>query len=232
MRHVFLPSALLLLGLASPAVSATEAEKPRLPTVELTAEASVETANDLAVTQAYFEASGNAPGPLATEVNQVIAEALKTAKAYPQVKVKTAGTYTGPVYGRNGRSIEAWRMRSSLSLESRDMEALSQFLGKIQGRLAVSAISFSPAPETRRAAEDAALVQALANFEARAQLAAKALGKRYRVRQVNIGQGGGQPPMPIYRAQAMAAAEAAPAPLEAGQSSVTIQISGSVELLD
>ena len=78
MRYPALPAALLALVLtgAAPATRG-ETEAPKLPTLELSAEGSAEAANDLAVAQAYFEASDSAPGVLAAEVNRVIAEALK-----------------------------------------------------------------------------------------------------------------------------------------------------------
>lgn len=226
----------ILLALAAP-VHAAEPDKPRQPTLELSAEASVEAPNDLASAQAYAEATGPSAAALATQINKTIAAALETARSFPTVKVRSGGTHTGPIYasGRliGGRAeIEGWRMRSSLVLESRDPAALAALIGKLQGSLAVAEMNFRPAPETRRQAEDAALVEALKHFEARAKLAAGTLGRRYRIAQVSISTQGMPPPGgPIYRA-AMAQSEAAPAPVQAGESSVVVQVSGSVELID
>lgn len=224
--------ALLTAGalFAGPA-RATE-DPPALPTIELSATGTAAAPNDLATAQAFHEAAGNSPGTLAAEVNRVVEEALTRARRHPKVSVRSAGTQTFPVYSRNGRSIEAWRMRSSLQLESRDVGALSILLGELQDTLAVSSVTLAPAPETRRSAEDDALVKALHSFEARAKLAAGTLGKRYRIRGLNIESDSARPPGPqLYRA-AMASAESAPAPMVAGESEVLVRVSGRVELLD
>jgi len=41
------------------------------------------------------------------------------------------------MHGKLGRTIEAWRMRSEILLETRDMAALSELLGKLQATLSV-----------------------------------------------------------------------------------------------
>lgn len=206
------------------------------PTVELSAEASVGAANDLAVAHAYVEASGPSPAALAAEINRTIADALESAKRYPAVEVRSAGHQSNPIYGSgrlgSGRAeIEGWRMRATLELESADLAALSDLIGQLQKTMAVADIGLSPSPTTRREAEDRALVEALKNFEARAKLAASTLGRNYRLRELHVNTGSQRPPMPMVRA-AMASADAAPMPLQAGEGIVTVNISGSVELID
>lgn len=231
MRQFLLFPIALFVSLAAAAQPAT-AEWPQLPFVELSAEGSADAANDLATAQAYHETTGESPARVSAEVNRAIEAALATAKSHPEVEVRSAGVQTFPVRSRDGRNIDAWRMRSSLLMQTRDIEALTRLLGKLQGSLAVSSIELAPAPETRRAAEDKALVQAIGNFEARAALAAKTLGKRYRIRQLAIDANGARPPVaPMYRA-ALASAEAAPAPIAAGESALVVRVSGRIELLD
>lgn len=200
--------------------------------VDLGAEASRPAVNDLVRVTVYAEASDSNPAELARRVNGEIAQALKVAKARPEIAVKTGGLHSYPVYAQN-RKLESWRMRSELILESRDAAAVSELLGQLQQqRLAVGALQHLPAPETRRQVEDEATRAALQAFEARARLVAEALGKPYRIKQLNIQQsGGGQPPMPMLRASAMSM-EAAPAPLEAGTTLLTTTIGGQIELGD
>ncbi|MCB1945553.1 MAG: cyclic nucleotide-binding protein, partial [Thauera sp.] len=63
-------------------------------------------------------------------------------------------------------------------------------------------------------------------------LIADTLGRRYRIAHLAVGDHGLQPPpMPRMRAAVMAA-EAAPAPLEGGESRVSVHVSGRIELLD
>lgn len=204
------------------------------PTIDLSAEGRAHAANDMAVAEAYFESTGAEPATVAQTVNRAIAAALETAKKHPTVKVQSSGTSTWPVYTKNTRDISGWRMRSSLSLESRDMAALSTLIGTLQRTLAIGTLSVQPAPETVEKASDTATVAAIESFRQRANLVADALGKSYRIKHLNIGSQGG--PQPVYRARAMrsdmamSAAEAAP--VEAGDTRIEIQVNGTIELMD
>jgi predicted secreted protein len=212
--------------------AASAAEPPALPTVELAAEASAAAPNDLAVAVLYAERNGPSAAAVAREVNRDIATALETARAEAAVKSQTGNVSTWPIYGRDGRGrIEAWRMRSEIRLESTDAGAMSELVGKLQTSLALAQVSMEPAPESRRKAVAEATVGALHAFEARAKLIADTLGRRYRIAHLAVGDHGLQPPMPRMRAAAMAA-EAAPAPLEGGESRVAVHVSGRIELVD
>jgi len=201
--------------------------------VDLSAEASRPVANDMVRASVFSEASGNNPAELARRVNTDIAEALKVIRAKTGVSVKSGHQATYPVYGQ-AQKIDGWRMRSELVIESKDTGAVSELLGKLQQmRLAVGALSQMPSPETRRQVEDEATREAIRAFQSRAAVVAEQLGKGWKIKQLNIQQGGGMP-IPMMRASrgAMLAAEAAPAPLEAGESLLTTNISGQIELAD
>ena len=201
--------------------------------VDLSAEASRPATNDMVRASVFSEASGNNPAELARRVNADIAEALKLIRAKSGVTVKSGQQSTYPVYGQ-AQKIDGWRMRSELVIESKDTGAVSELLGKLQQmRLAVGAVSQMPSPETRRQVEDEATREAIRAFQSRAAVVAEQLGKDWKIKQLNIQQGGGMP-MPMMRASrgAMLAAEAAPAPLEAGESLLTTNISGQIELAD
>ena len=190
-------------------------------------------ANDLGRASAYAEMTGADPADVARKVKALIADGLATAKAQPGVTVKSGGTHTWPVYGKGGRTIEGWRMRSELLLESRDAGALSTAVGKLQATLAVGNIAFAPAPETRRQAEDAATLEAIEAFNAKAARIAATLKKPYRIRQLSVNGAGHFPqPYPLARGAALMAAEAAPMPVEAGESNITVNVNGQIELLD
>lgn len=200
-------------------------------TIDLSAEASRPAANDLARATVFAEATSASPGESAKKVNALIAEAVSTAKGYARVKVQTAGTQTYPVYAKGGK-IEAWRMRSEISLESSDTGTLSELLGKLQANLGVSGVNMLPSPETRKKAENEAILEAIAAFRNRAKLVADALGKPYRIKQLSIGGQQYRPPVPMLRAAPMAAMEAAPMPMEAGESQIGATVSGQIELAD
>ena len=201
-------------------------------TVDLTAEASRPAANDMVRATVFAEASGNNPAELARRINQDIAEGLKTIKGKPGVSVKSGHQSTFPVYGQN-QKIDSWRVHSELILESRDVAAVSELLGQLQQmRLAVGSVSQLPAPETRRKVEDEATRDAIGAFRQRAAVVADVLGKPYKIRHLSIQQSGQIPPMPMLRASRAMSAEAAPMPLEAGESLVTTTVSGQIELAD
>ena len=202
-------------------------------TVDLAAEASRPAANDLIRATVYAEAAGKQPGELARRVNQDIAEALKAIRARSGISVKSGAQHTFPVYGQ-AQQIDGWRIHAELILESRDAAAVSELLGQLQQmRLAVGSVAQMPAPETRRKVEDEATREAIGAFRQRAALVAEVLGKPYTIKHLNIQQGGHIPPMPMMRAAKGAPmAEAMPLPLEAGESQITTNVSGQIELAD
>lgn len=229
-RRFSLP--LLALSLMVPGTAPAEpVTRAQVTLVDLAADASRSAPNDLARASAYFEAQDANAGELARRVNRAIAGGLQTAKPYPAVKAQSGTTSTSPVYGKNGRSIEAWRMRSELLLESRDTAALSELLGKLQATLAIGQLTLQPAPETRKKAEDEATLEAIAAFQARATLIAKAMSKTFRVRQMSINAGGGgRPPVFMMEQSKMMSAAAEPMPVEAGETLLTVNITGQIEL--
>ncbi|MBK6357049.1 MAG: SIMPL domain-containing protein [Betaproteobacteria bacterium] len=217
----------LLLG----SLAATAAQAGAL--VDLAAEASRPAANDMVRASVYSEVTGKNPAELAQRVNADIAEALKLIRTKSGVSVKSGQNSTYPLYNQ-GQKIDGWRMRSELVLESKDQGSVSELLGKLQQmRLAVGDVSMLPSPETRRKVEDESTREAIRAFQNRAAVIAEQLGKGWKIKQLNVQQGG-QMPMPMMRAArgVMMAAEAAPAPLEAGESLVTTNVSGQIELAD
>ncbi len=223
-----LPLLLLLLAAPAPAASSDEATTT---TIDLSAEAARPAANDLARASVFAEASGATPGELATRVNGLINDALKTARTYRSVKTQSGAMHTSPIYAK-GNKIEGWRMRSELTLESRDSAALSELLGKLQSSLGVANLMMLPSPETRQQVESEAIIDAIAAFKLRAKTVADALGTGYRIKQLSINSGGRPPGPPMMRAAAMASADAAPMPLEAGETQIRATISGQIVLTE
>ena len=201
--------------------------------IDLAAEAGRPAANDMVRASVYSEASGSNPADLARQVNGNIGEALKLIREKKGVTVKSGNQSTYPIYTQS-RKIDGWRMRSELLIESRDFGAVSELLGRLQQmRLAVGDIAQMPSPETRRQVEDEAMREAIRAFQNRAAVVAEQLGKGWKIKQMHINQGGGSP-VPIMRGAraAMLAADAAPAPIEAGESTITTQVTGQIELED
>lgn len=229
---VLLAAALHLPAGAALAAPTANADRDDERTVEFAVEASRPAPNDEAVATLYVEQSGADAAALATRVNRAIAAALDTARGHADIKVQSGNTSTWPVYDKNGGKIEAWRMRSEIRLETRNVAALSELIGKLQGSLAVAQLSMQPSAETRRKATDEATVDAIRAFEQRAALISSSLGKRYRLRHINISDSGARPPIYARMRAAPMMAEAASAPLEGGESEVGVTINGRIELVE
>lgn len=226
---------LLLLAFAALPAFAAEPAKPAGTLIDFRVDVQRPVINDLGRASAYVELTGSDPAEVARKVKTIIADGLTTAKAQPGITVKSGGTHTYPIYSKTGRVIENWRMRSELLLESRDAAALSTAVGKLQGgQLAIGGINFSPAQETRRKADDDATIEAIEAFNAKAARIAATLKKPYKIRQMSVNGSGNFPqPYPMARGAAMmASAESAPMPVEAGESNITVNVSGQIELLD
>ena len=199
-----------------------------LDVVSLQAEASREVENDQLVAVLAAEAQGPNPAELAESVNKKMAEALKLAREVPSVKARSGNYQTFPRPGKDGR-IESWQASQELRLESADFTAATKLIGRLQQGLNVRSMALRLAPQTRRNAEDVLITEAIGAFEARAELARKAMkAKSYRVRQMSIGTTGGPRPMPYEMAAARTAG--APVAVEGGVSMVTVTINGSIKL--
>lgn len=197
-------------------------------TVALSAEASRPAANDTVDAVVYAEMSGRDPAELAQRMNREIAEALKLVRSQPEITVKSGQQSSHPVYGSD-RRIDSWRMRSELLLSSGDVAAVSNMVGRLQQRkLLLGGISQRPSVATRKQVEEVATRDALSAFSQRASVIASALGRSWKIKQLSVNQQGGA--VPMFRAASVMMADAAPAPIEAGESEVTIVVSGEIEL--
>lgn len=212
--------------LCAPALAAPEA-----PTLELSVEAQGSAPNDLFGATLFAEAADTRLAPLARKLNTASAAALATIKKATAVKLRSSDTRTIPVRARDGNRIESWRMVSEFVLEARDAQALSELITQLQDSgLGLARIDTTASLQTRKKTEDQAIGEAIAAFKARAELAAQALGQHYRIVKMTINTQSSERPHPVFRA-AMASSAGAPAPVEAGESLLTVSVSGTVELL-
>jgi predicted secreted protein len=198
--------------------------------VSLQAEASREVENDLALAVLTAEARGDNPAALAEQVNRKMAAALKLAKAVAAVRPRSGGYRTSPTY-KSGR-VDGWLVSQELRLESNDLPALAKLVGELQESLLVQGMQLRLSPAARRATEEALINEAIAAFQARAEIVRKAMkAAKYRVRTMNIGTSGGGFVVPFARAEARAmSASAAPVAIESGSSTVQVSVSGTIQL--
>jgi len=203
----------------------------RYNTVELQAEAQREVTNDLLNASLYVEATDANAAQLANTLNRASNEALKIAANFKSVRARSGSNNTYPVYDRN-QKLTGWRGRAEIRLDSRDFQAAAGLIAKLQASMQLSSLSFSLAKDTREKLENDLIAEAISAFRARADITRQALaGKSYRIRRVAINTGGGMmQPQPMFRAAAASAAEVATPQLEGGLSTVTVSVSGAVEV--
>jgi len=221
---------ILLCAIAIAVHAQSEPPSLRAGVVSLDAQASAEVPQDIATVTLAIELDDADPAELVQKVNRTLDETMQEAKREPKITARSGGYRTYAVTDRNGR-VSAWRARAELILESRDFKALAVLAGRLSARMPVGGISFSLSPEARKAEEDRLLAQAIAAFQSRAEAAAKAFGyARYSLLEVAVHtQSPGPVPRPFVRNMA-AAATAAPVPVEGGQATVIVSVSGSVKL--
>ncbi len=220
-----------LLSVAAGA-SAKEPPQPRYNTVEFQAEAQREVQNDLLNATLYAEFNDPSPAVVANSINQATNDALRIAKGYGSVRARSGNSQTFPVYTK-GNVLQGWRGRAEIRLESRDFEAASSLIGKLQSTLQLAGMTFQVSPEARRSAENELIAEAIKSFKARAEIVKSALGGReYKLERLSVTSGYNGPAPRFERALAAAAPQAVTAPnLEAGTSMVTVTARGSIELV-
>jgi len=224
------PILLLVLALAALPALAHEPEL-RYNRASFSVSATEDVANDTLVAVLTVQRDGSSARQLATEVNQVMAWALAKAKEAPSIRVQTLDYQTSPIYQKN--VVTGWRVSQSLRLEGRETAAVSDLVGVLQERLNLQQVGYEVSRERRKEVEDRLIGEAIAAFQARAKRVAADLQRRtFRLVQMDVSSG--PAPMPVYRQRAMpmAMAEVAAAPpaIEAGTQTITIGVTGEIEL--
>jgi predicted secreted protein len=220
------------LALAGTALAADPA--PRYNTIELQADTQREVANDTLSAILFVELNDANPAALANAINKAANDALRVARDYKSVRVRSGNNQTYPVYAK-GNVLQGWRGRAEIRLESRDFETASGLIGKLQAGMQLGSLSFSVSPEARRQAENELIAEAIAAFKVRAEIVRGALaGRGYKIQRLNVNSGHSvPPPRPVMaRALAAGAPEVVAPDLEGGVSQVTVTVGGAIEVLD
>jgi predicted secreted protein len=103
----------------------------------------------------------------------------------------------------------------------------------LQKHLSVASLNYTVSPEARREIEDLLIARALDRFKRRGKLISQELGRPdYRIVNMDVVTSSESPaPMRMRAVSAMAeSSSVAPPTLEAGVQTVTVQVSGTIEL--
>ena len=227
-----LAAALVVLATSAQAQTTIATSAPQ-NVVSLTASATVEVPKD----QLTLVFSTTREGADANQVQAQLKQALDTALAEArkaarpgQVEVQTGNFGVYPRWSPKGGS-NGWTGSAELVVEGRDMAAVSQLAGRI-GSMTVARSSFGLSREAREKVESEVTAMAIGRFRAKAAEAAKLFGfGGWTVREVQLQGSEPVAQMPVMRSQAMAVQQAdAALPVEAGKASVSVTVSGSVQL--
>lgn len=202
--------------------------------IQLAANGSVEVQQDLLTISMSATREGADATVIQTQLKAALETALAEAKrsAQPgQLDVRTGNFSLYPRYGRDGK-ITAWQGTTELVIEGRDFARISATAAKIQ-TLTMGQVSFGLSREQRLKVEGDAQNQAIERFKARAADIAKSFGfAAYTLREVAVNTGD-QGYVPRPRVMAMESKSSmidAAVPVEAGKATVTVTVSGSVQL--
>ncbi len=201
---------------------------------QLSASGSVEVQQDLLSISMTTTRDGAEAGAVQTQLKQALDTALNQARqaASPGLMEVRSGNFSlYPRYGKDGK-INGWQGSTELVLEGKDFARITGTAGKIQ-TLTLGNVSFALSREQRAKVEGEAQSQAIERFKAKAGEIARSFGfGGYTLREVSINAND-QGPMPRPRMAAMSAkSEMADAaiPVEAGKSTVLVNVSGSVKM--
>ena len=206
--------------------------------VSISAEASADVENDTLVAELFIEHQAKTAAEAAEVVNAAIDWGVKQAQSVDGVKVRTLEYNTTPVYSKTRSAsdvytpqIMEWRVSQAMRVESTDADALSELITGLQQRLAIRQIGYEVSKALREATESVLIDEAILAFQQRAGQVARGFGHDgYKLVKVNINSGGMRPPVPYARSMAMEEAAPAPVAIEAGTSTLKINVNGTVEL--
>ncbi len=223
-----------LLALSASAIFSQQLAPPPQNVVQLAASGSVEVQQDLLSISMNTTREGpdaaTVQNQLKVALDTALAEAKKTAQP-GQMDVRTGNFSLYPRYARDGK-ISGWQGSVEMVMDGRDFARISTTAGKIQ-TLTMGNVSFGLSREQRAKVEGDAQTQAIERFKAKAEGIAKAFGfGSYTLREVSVNANdqGSQPRPRMMALEARAASSDAPVPVEAGRSTVLVNVSGSVQL--
>ncbi len=228
-------SCALLLGvtLLAPVRAQPQPPEPH-HVVQYAATAAVEARQDLLSVTLRTSRDGGEALPVQEQLKAALEAALAEARSAAQagaMEVRSGNFSLVPRQGRDGR-ITGWQGSAELVLSGRDFERIASTAGRIQG-LTVASVVFGLSREQRERLESQAQAQAIERFRARGSEIARAFGhSAYTLREVQVSsQELGTPPRPRFMTlEVRSSAADAPLPVEAGQATVQVTVSGSVQL--
>lgn len=212
--------------------------------IQFSVTASENAKNDSIKARVFAEDTANSTAELAKEINKKIDTLINFAKNqnknFTKLKIKTGQQISYPIYDKNHKNIEHWKMRSELVVEAKsdDISTLSEFLAKAQQmNFGISQISQNISENNKTQIETQTTRNALNLFKSRAAVIAETMNGKYKILQMTISQNNEyiQPVMFRKMSSNNLAMAAAPqvdnsdnTPLEIGETEISTRIEGTI----
>ncbi len=237
-RRPLAAAALGLAGLlgpvaALPAAAQALAAAP-LNQLSLSASASIEVTMDTLTLTFATSGEGADAAALQSQLRHALDAALTEARKVARpgaIEVRTGNFSLYPRYTAKGVT-NGWRGGAEMQVEGRDTPGIAQLGGRIT-TMNIASAGYALSREAREKLEAEVSAQAIASFRARADAMSHQFGfKGYSLREAQVSSG--EPPRfspaPMMRAQAAMASADAALPVEAGKTSVTVTVTGTVQM--
>lgn len=222
----------LVAALAVPLGALAQPAEPVSGLVRLTATAKELVANDYLVASVYYQHESEDPKALMEHLNRKTQEARDIAARFEGLSVSTTSFHTQPIYAE--QRITGWRARVDLSVAGAIDGSITKALAALQEVFVVGSLTPQVSPALRDAARKKLSLAAVSQFRSDAGAYAAAFGApSWTLHEASIDSQHVMPaPMPrMYRATAQVAAEmAAPMPVEAGETTLEVSVSGAIQL--
>lgn len=223
----------MLAGVSTVFAQNMQSPEPR-NVVQLSASGAVDVQQDLLVLTLSTARDGKDAAVVQSQLRQALDAAVLEARrnAEPgQMDVRTGNFSLHPRYSQNSQ-ITGWQGNTELVLEGRDFARITSTAARITS-MSIAQVAFSLSPQQRSKVERDAQTLAIENFKTQAADLTRAFGfADYTLREVSVNSNsyapGPRPRMMAMEAKAMVAD--APIAVEAGKSTVTVSVSGSVQM--
>ncbi len=219
-----------------PTLALAESNQSAGTIVNLNATEEIRLPNDEVVISFHVEKEGANADEVRRDVNLVSEAIQRRLKKESAVKLKTVSRNIQPVwkYQKHSQRVRTgWRMTQSGQVISRQLDAVPKWLGTIETEGAhLSSMQFRISSSTSKKARDRLRLKAISSFREKAITIAKGLNaEHFRIIQLNTSSHMPQPV--IHRAEMAMMAKSVDAPpptLSAGESSLSITVSGTIQV--
>lgn len=216
--------------------TARAGEPPVAGLVSFSTTASIEVTQDLLGITLQAVREGQDAAQVQAQLKAVLDAALAEARKSAQegaMEVRTGNFSLYPRYSKDAR-INGWQGQAELVLQGRDSQRVAQTAGRLVGMNIIN-VGYSVSRQLAEKHEAEVTAQAIQKFRAKGSELATQFGyASYVLKEVSVQTadvGGGPRPV-MYRAKAeMAMAADAAVPVEAGKSTLSATVSGTVQML-